>query len=225
MTLSAGNAASAGGAAGTKARLMTAALDVVRDQGLAAASARTIATRAEVNQALIFYHFGTVTELIEAASNDAVLARVAHYREDFAAVSSLPGLLAIGRRVHEEERREGTIAIMAQLMAGAQHDPVLARATRHAIGLWTAQIREALDRVLSATPVGTLLDTEGLAQVISAAFIGIELQDGADPDGPSKAFATIEQLGDLITTLNDLGPLTQTALRVEIGRASWRERV
>lgn len=222
MTLSAGNAASAGGAAGTKARLMTAALDVVRDQGLAAASARTIATRAEVNQALIFYHFGTVTELIEAASNEAVVARVAHYREDFAAVNALPDLLAIGRRVHELERREGTIAIMAQLMAGAQHDPVLARATRSAIALWTAQIREALDRVLGPTPVGDLVDTDGLAHVISAAFIGIELQDGVDPDGPSRAFATLEQIGALITTLNDLGPLTQTALRVAARSAGRR---
>ena len=52
----------------TRSRLIQAALLTVRQDGLAAASARTIAARAQVNQALIFYHFTTVTQLIEAAS-------------------------------------------------------------------------------------------------------------------------------------------------------------
>lgn len=45
----------------TRAKLLAAAADTVREQGAAAASARVIAARAEVNQALIFYHFGTVS--------------------------------------------------------------------------------------------------------------------------------------------------------------------
>jgi len=45
----------------TRTRLMHAALLTVRENGLAAASARTIAARAQANQALIFYHFHTVT--------------------------------------------------------------------------------------------------------------------------------------------------------------------
>lgn len=180
---------------------MTAALQVVQEKGLAAASARAIAAQAETNQALIFYHFGTLNELIEAASNEAVVARVARYRSDFAAVTSLPGLLALGMDVHEQERRDGTIAIMAQLTAGAQYDPVLARATRYAISVWTDELQHVLERALTSTPIGALLDTTGLAQLISATFIGIELLHGADPEGTDHAFATIEQLNTLASIL------------------------
>ena len=185
---------------------MTAALQVVQDKGLAAASARAIAAAAETNQALIFYHFGTLNELIEAASNVAVAARVARYRSDFASVTSLPELLALGMDLHEQERRDGTIAIMAQLTAGAQYDPVLARATRYAISVWTDELQHVLDRVLASTPVqvpvGVLLDTAGLAQLISAAFIGIELLHGADPEAADHPFAALAQLNTLIAMLS-----------------------
>ncbi len=178
---------------------MNAALQVVQKKGLAAASARAIAAQAETNQALIFYHFGTLNELIEAASNEAVVARVARYRSDFAAVNSLPELLALGMDVHEQERRDGTIAIMAQLTAGGQYDPVLARATRYAISVWSGELQHVLDRVFTSTPIGALLDTAGLAQLISASYIGIELLHGADPEGTDHAFATIAQLNSLIS--------------------------
>lgn len=198
----------------TKSRLMDATLQVIRSQGLGAASARGIGSAAGVNQALIFYHFGTVAELIEAASNEAVARSVASYRDRFDAVETLPQLIDVGRLVHEHEREAGNVAVMAQLLAGAQHDPVLARASRHAIGLWTEQVRVMLDRVLAATPAAALLDAADLAPAVSAAFIGIELFHGVDPQASDRAFATLQRLDALIAAVNDLGPVAQTALRV-----------
>ena len=52
-----------GGAASmsdTRAKLLSAAAEALRVDGVAGLSARSIATRAGVNQALIFYHFKTV---------------------------------------------------------------------------------------------------------------------------------------------------------------------
>ena len=169
----------------TREQLMTSALEVVRTKGLAAASARAIGAHAGVNQALIFYHFGTVTELIEAASDEAVARAVDGYRDRFDRVTSLSELFAVGMQVHEQERRIGNVAVMAQLMAGAQHDPVLARASSRAIGLWTEQIRRVLDRVLAGTAAETLLVSADLAHALSAGFIGIELYHGVDPTGLS----------------------------------------
>lgn len=190
----------------TKARLMAAALEVIREKGLAAASARAVARVAQTNQALIFYHFGTLAELIEAASNRAVDERVGLYRSEFAKVESLTDLLAVGQVVHSRERRDGTMLIMAQLMAGAQYDPVLARATRYAISAWTDEIDRVLRRVFASSPVGALVDIPGLAQVISATFVGIELYHGADPEAASRAFATIERLNALLAMFDDFGP-------------------
>jgi len=130
----------------TKARLRTAALAVVRERGVGGASARAIAAAAEVNQALIFYHFGSVSELIEAASDEAVEARVRLYRDAFTGVDSLSDLLVVARQVHEQERQAGSMTVMAQIMAGAQSDPVLARAGRHALAAWTDEVDQVLPR-------------------------------------------------------------------------------
>ncbi|MDN5789919.1 MAG: TetR family transcriptional regulator [Micrococcales bacterium] len=206
----------------TRGRLMSAALEVIRTEGLPAASARTVARVAQANQALIFYHFGTLAGLIEAASNQAVDERVALYRSEFARVESLPDLLAVGRAVHARERRDGTMVIMAQLMAGSQRDPVLARATQYAISAWIDEVDGVLRRVFASSPVGDLVDSTGLAEVISATFVGIELYHGADPEAATRAFATIERLNTLVATINELGITSQTALRIAAIRAGRR---
>ncbi|MDQ2838529.1 MAG: TetR family transcriptional regulator [Actinomycetota bacterium] len=207
----------------TKSQLIQAALVTVRQDGLAAASARTIAARAQVNQALIFYHFNTVTQLIEAASNAAVEESVRHYRDALAGVETLSELLEVGRDLHERETTNGNVALMAQLMAGAQHDPVLARATHNAMAAWTHQIEEVLQRVLRASPLAGLLDLGGLAPLISAGFIGLELYDGVDAPGAMRALATLEELGQLIQVLDDSGPVATRALLSKIRSARRRK--
>jgi len=206
----------------TKSRLIQATLSTLREEGLAAASARTIAARAGTNQALVFYHFGTVNELLEASSNHAVDESVGRYREAFAGAESLADLLDIGRELHNSERRNGNVALMAQLMSGAHQDPVLARASQHAMSTWTREITVVLDRVLTASPIADLIDTEGLAHIISAAFIGLELYDGVDPTGAARALDTLESLTQLLDVVNRLGPVARRALRSELGTTTQR---
>jgi AcrR family transcriptional regulator len=193
--------------------LLSAAAQTLREDGLAAASARTIAARAQANQALIFYHFGTVSQLLEAASQLAVDESVGYYRARFAAVTSLTELLALGRGLHERERADGNVALMAQVMSGAQHDPVLARAARYALSAWTAEIDTVLSRVLAGNPLAELADPAGLARAVSAGFIGLELYEGVDAEGAAQALAALETLGVLIDVMDDLGPLARRAVR------------
>lgn len=54
----------------TREKLLEGALRTLVEQGIAKASARAIATTAGVNQALVFYHFGSVDELLAAACRD-----------------------------------------------------------------------------------------------------------------------------------------------------------
>ena len=51
----------------TRAALVAGAIEALREVGFAGASAREIAGRADCNQGLVFYHFGSVTELLLAA--------------------------------------------------------------------------------------------------------------------------------------------------------------
>jgi AcrR family transcriptional regulator len=202
----------------TKARLLTAAAETLRESGISGLSARSIAARADVNQALIFYHFNTVAELVDAAVRASVDARVDFYRDRFAAVGSLSELLAAGRELHERETELGNVAMMAQLMAGAQQDKTLAAAARYAITQWVTEIETVLARLLDGSPLADISDPNGLARAVSASFIGLELYDGVDRDGALAALDALQRLGVLVDVMDDLGPVAQRALRRRVRR-------
>ncbi|MEU9510178.1 TetR family transcriptional regulator [Micromonospora sp. NPDC048170] len=199
--------------AATRQKLIDGALAAIRAHGIAGTSARTIAAAAGVNQALVFYHFGSVDALLAEACRDATTARVAAYRERFAEVRSLRELLDVGRALHEQERAEGNVAVLAQLLAGAQSDERLAEPTAAALRLWTAEIETVLHRLLRDSPVASVADPPGLASAISAAFVGLELFEGVDPAGARDAFAALEHLAVLVEVVEELGPLARRALR------------
>ncbi|WFE24747.1 TetR family transcriptional regulator [Solwaraspora sp. WMMD937] len=200
---------------------MDGALQAIRRYGIAGVSARTVAGCAGVNQALVFYHFGTLDELLVAACQAASAERVADYRDRFATVRSLSELLDLGRELHEQERQAGNLAVLAQMLAGAQTDERLAPAAAAALRLWTDEIELVLRRVLAGSPLAVLADPSGLARVVAAGFVGLELYEGVDRIGADEALAALEQLAVLVDVVDDLGPVARRALQ---GRLSRRNR-
>ncbi|GII77569.1 TetR family transcriptional regulator [Sphaerisporangium rufum] len=209
----------AGQAGDTKGRLVAATIETLRSRGIAGVSARTIAAEAAVNQALIFYHFGSVDRLLAEACTTAAAERVAAYHERFAGVRSLRELLAVGRELHAAERDAGNVMVLAQVLAGAQRDPALAAAAGAALRLWTRELEGVLDRVLAGTPLAEIADVPGLAHAVAAAFIGIELYEGADPAAAGAALAALDHLGALLDVLDGLGPLATRAVNTALRRA------
>jgi AcrR family transcriptional regulator len=200
----------------TKSKLLDAAVESLREDGMAGLSARAIAGRAEVNQALIFYHFGTVGELVDAAFRRAVDDSTEFYREQFSVVTSLGELLVVGRQLHERERAAGNVAVMAQVMSGAQRDETLAGAARYAMARWIEEIEIVVRRVLRGNPIADVVDPAGIARAISAGFIGLELYEGVDPEGADLALSSLESLGLLVDVMDDLGPVARRALRAKV---------
>jgi AcrR family transcriptional regulator len=205
--------------ADTRTKLLEAALDTLRKQGIAGVSARTIAAEAGVNQALVFYHFGSVDQLLAAACEHGSRQRIALYHERFAAVTTLSELLDLGRSLHAEERAQGSVAALAQLLAGGQSDPKLAPATTVGLNLWIAEVEQALERVLAASPLAELVDVAGLAKATAAAFVGLELYEGVDAEGANQAMDALAELADLVTALEDMGPLVRRAVRGKLRRS------
>ncbi|TDC68040.1 TetR family transcriptional regulator, partial [Micromonospora sp. KC606] len=191
--------------AGTRQKLIDGALAAIRAHGIAGVSARTVAAAAGVNQALVFYHFGTVDELLAEACRSVTEARVAVYRDRFAAVRSLRELLDVGRDLHAQEHAQGNVAVLAQLLAGAQADARLAEPTAAALRLWTAEIEAVLRRLLRDSPAAPVAEPAGLARAISAAFVGLELFEGVDAAGARDALAALDRLAILVEVLDDLG--------------------
>ncbi|RGA05329.1 TetR family transcriptional regulator [Microbispora triticiradicis] len=208
----------------TRTRLLEGALQTLRTQGIAGASARAVAAAAGVNQALVFYHFGTVDDLLTAALRYGSEQRVTVYRERFAAVTSLRELLDLGRSLHAEEREAGNLAVLAQMLAGSQMDGRLAPATAAGLGMWVAEVEEVLQRVLTGTPLAEFVDVAGLARATAAAFVGLELYEGVDEDGAKRAFDSLEQLAGLVAALDDMGPLVRRTVRARLRKANSTER-
>ncbi|MFK4195306.1 TetR/AcrR family transcriptional regulator [Streptomyces sp. NPDC033754] len=208
----------------TRDKLLDGALRTLVEQGIAKASARAIATTAGVNQALVFYHFGSVDELLAAACRRGAELRVARHRERLRSVASLSELLAFGREMHAEERDAGHVAVLGQLLAGAQTHPRLAPATAAGLDLWIAEIEQVLVRVLAGTPLAEFTDPAGLARAVAASFVGLELYEGVDPAGAEAALTALEQLGALMAAVEELNPVARKAVTYTLRRQSGRGR-
>lgn len=206
----------------TKQKLVDGVLEIIRHQGITAVSARSVATAAGANQALIFYHFGSIEELIAQACVLATEARVSLYRERFAAVTTVGDLLELGREIRVAERAEGNLAVLAQTLAGAQGSERLSQATREGLEKWITEVRAALERVLDGSPLAELADPAGLAHAVSSGFLGLSLFETVDPDGAEQAVTALEQLAVLVDVLDGLGPVATRAVRAKLrktGRA------
>jgi AcrR family transcriptional regulator len=206
--------------ADTRQRLIDGAIETIRAHGLAGASARGIAATAGVNQALVFYYFGSVHDLLRTACLAATQARVDAFVERLERVGDLRELLALGRALHTEDRALGNITVFAQLLAGAQADPKLAEASAASLQLWITPIEAVLGRLLADSPVAEVLDTAGLARAVSAGFIGLELYEGIDPEGATAALDALDRLAVLVELVDDLGPVARRALLGKLRRKS-----
>jgi AcrR family transcriptional regulator len=207
------------GMADTRQRLIHGAIATLRERGITGTSARTIAATAGVNQALVFYHFGSVPELLKQACLTATEFRVAPFLARMEQVRSLRELLDLGREIHAEERAAGNVTVLAQFLAGAQADPELAEATAAALRLWIEPLERTLERLLSDSPVAEPADVHGIARAVAAAFIGLELFEGVDPEGGRAALDALERLAVLAEVVDELGPVARRALRARLRRS------
>ena len=190
--------------ADTKARLRAAAISTIRELGIAGVSARTVASRADCNQAAIYYHFGSLHDLLADACVAATQARVAAHRDRLASVTTVPELIEVAVDLHREERELGNVTVLAQMLAGAQTDEQLRAPTAAALQLWVDEVETTLDQLFGDNALATLVDVPALARTISAAFVGLELVDGVAGDGELPSMEAFRQLGGLAQTVIEL---------------------
>src|SRR5580700_1610157 len=94
----------------TRRTLVTATIEALREEGFSGTSAREIARRAGCNQGLVFYHFGTVTNLLLAALDEVSSTRHAHYQAAVDRATGLGELVDAAEGVFEEDLDAGHIA-------------------------------------------------------------------------------------------------------------------
>ena len=192
----------------TRQKILDATLETLQEEGIVGASARAIARAGDFNQALIFYHFGSVDEAIVAAIGELSRRRLERYRDPLMAVDNLTDLIHVARDLYENDRESGEVTVLAQAFAGASRDPEMGPAMYDHIDSWNQLIAEVVDRAIAASPLGDtpmakMLPRQELAMAISALFLGVELMGQLDPEraNTDRLFTSIAAMAQLAESL------------------------
>jgi AcrR family transcriptional regulator len=187
------------GLSGTKLQIAEAALETLKTVGFAGASARVIAHQGGFNQALIFYHFGSVQSLLLAAFDLISERRRQEYGPQIEAAVSATELARLARQIYDDDLRRGYVTALGEMVAGGVSDPALGTAVAARIEPWIEMIAGKIEQLLSDSALRSLLPTQEVAFGIVAAYFGVDMLSHLKQDR-SRA----EALLNLVTQLADI---------------------
>ena len=187
----------------TRARIVDAAVQTIRVEGVVGTSARAIARAGGFNQALIFYHFGSVQQLLLAAVERISEQRMARYQERLEGVTTLAELVKVGVECHREDVHDGNIRVLSQMLAASSSSPELAGRLQGFFDPWVALVEGAVARVLAGTVYEGAVPVHDVAMGVVALFMGIELLNQLYDTQPSATvlFGAMGQLAGLLEGL------------------------
>lgn len=177
--------------ASTKKRLVEAAIATLQARGFAGTSAREIAATGDLNQALVFYHYGSVQNLLLAALDAVSARRLASYGPRFERASSVGELAVLAREIYREDLENGYVTVLAEMVAGGVSDRDLGLAVVERIEPWIEMVAAKLSELTSGTVLDTLIPARETAFAIVALYLGMDLLSHLD-GGHTRAEALLE---------------------------------
>jgi AcrR family transcriptional regulator len=183
----------------TRRRIIEAALETLKKEGFAGATSRAIARAGEFNQALIFYHFGTLDGLLLAALDKTSEERLTRYREAVAKAETPEELAEVAARIYKEDRDRGHMTVVSQMIAGSVARPKLAREMLTRMEPWIELCEQALTKALSGLPAAEAMPLRELSYALATFYLGLNLLTHLDEDR--------ERTEALVAQLQGLAPL------------------
>jgi len=189
----------------TRRLLVEAAITTLKEDGYAGSSARAIAERAGSNQGLIFYHFGSVANLLLAALDAVSSERLAHYGASIDQAGSLVDLVGAATDIFSDDLDAGYVTVLVEMIAGASATPGLGPEVAARIRPWTDFAQRVIDGALAGSPLGSVVPSRDVAHGIVALYLGLEMLSHLDGDrAPALAlFAHATQLATLFSPGQD----------------------
>ncbi len=184
----------------TRRRLVEAAVATLKEDGFVGASARAIAERAGSNQGLIFYHFGSVTNLLLAALDEVSAERLRDYSEAVGRVTSPGELVEVATDIFRTDLDAGHMTVLAEMIAGASSVPGLGAEVAERIHSWREFARSAIEDSIGGTPLGAVVPAGDMAHAVVALYLGLEMLSHLDGDRQPalRLFALAGQLAALL---------------------------
>jgi AcrR family transcriptional regulator len=193
----------------TRDRLVEAALTTLRTHGFPGTTARAIARTGKLNQALIFYHFGSLDRLLLAALDLTSTQRLARYQSALTDVRSMTELIDVMSRLYAEDVEVGHVAAVQEMVAGGSSVPSLRLEVVARMEPWVRFADEVITRMLKGTFLESVLPTKDFAYAAVALYFGIETLTHLDGDR--------RQAEALFDTGKQLAPIADAVLT----SASW----
>jgi AcrR family transcriptional regulator len=184
------------GLTGTKLQIAEAALETLKANGFAGASARAIAHVGGFNQALIFYHFGSVQNALLAALDLISERRLADYGPAFETARTASELGRLARAIYDEDLERGYITALGEMVSGGVSDPLLGAQVAARIEPWIMMVERKLEELLAGSPLRALVSPADLAFGIVSLYFGVDMLSHMQRDRDRA-----ESLLDLATRL------------------------
>lgn len=199
--------------ANTRRALVDAAIETLKEHGFSGASARAISERAGLNQGLVFYHFGSVANLLLAALDAVSGDRMVKFSAAVENVSSPTELMDVAAQIFREDLDTGHVTVLVEMIAGASSTPGLGAEVATRIGPWFTFTKDAIDKTFGDSPFASILPSSDVAYTIVALFLGLEMLTHLDGDRERALtiFAHAQQLVTLLGAFSAFAPPKATS--------------
>jgi AcrR family transcriptional regulator len=168
---------------GTKARIVEAAVETLKAKGFAGASAREIAKTGGFNQALIFYHYGSVQNALLAGLDLVSERRMRAYKPAFERAETVAELAALARDIYREDLENGYVTVLGEMVAGGVSDRELGRLVVARLQPWVEMVERKVRALIEGSLFESMVPPRDLAFAIIALYLGIDMLSHLDGDG------------------------------------------
>jgi AcrR family transcriptional regulator len=205
-----GESADVAGLTGTKLNIAEAALQTLTTRGFAGASARAIAQTGSFNQALIFYHFGSVQNALLAALDLISARRLTDYGQAFEEARTPSALARLARVIYEEDLERGYITALGEMVSGGVSDALLGAEVAARIEPWIEMVERKLEDLFADSPLLAIVPARDLAFGIVASYFGVDMLSHMQRNH-ARAESLLALTAKLATLLETVLPPTQEA--------------
>ncbi|MDH3295725.1 MAG: TetR/AcrR family transcriptional regulator [Acidimicrobiia bacterium] len=158
----------------TRERIIQAALTTVRREGLVGASARAIARTGDFNQALLFYHFGSIEDLLLESLRWANDRRMEQFAAQFDAARNLVDLVDLAYELYVSpvhDYQSALVAIVAGWPAGSE----VGQRVMELLAPWDQMVQRTLRRCLDGSSFVKIMPAHDLTFGLVSLLLGVEL--------------------------------------------------
>ncbi|MET0457738.1 MAG: helix-turn-helix domain-containing protein [Ilumatobacteraceae bacterium] len=181
--------------------LIDATVATLAERGFSATSARAVAERAGVAAGGVFYHFGSMDDLLAAAFDQCNAER---FRRLGSAVTApreeLPDALTAAAR---REFSSPTSRALLEIVIGSIGSPTLAAHVRRGVDDSARFTADVVRAVVGTSPAASVLPIDLVAELAASTFFGLEVLAHVGHEVDLEGVATLIRM---LTTLLGMAP-------------------